>query len=77
MKTVILSTFKAQCIALLREAQRNNEPILVTRRGRPLAHIEPMHEPVPVRRFGRQRGRMRIKGDIVHTDFSAEWEDGS
>lgn len=77
MKTVILSNFKAQCIALLREAQRNNEPILVTRRGRPLARIEPVHEPAPSRRLGRQRGRMRIKGDIIHTDFSADWEEGS
>ena len=77
MKTVILSTFKAHCIALLREAQRTSEPIIVTRRGRPLARIEPVREPVPSRRFGRQRGRMLIKGDIVHADFSADWESGS
>lgn len=77
MKTVILSTFKAHCISLLREAQRTAEPIIVTRRGRPLARIEPVREPVPMRRFGRQRGRMRIKGDIVHADFSADWEAGS
>jgi|694.fasta_scaffold59566_5 prevent-host-death family protein len=76
MKTVILSTFKSHCIALLREAQRTAEPIIVTRRGRPLARIEPVREPVPSRRFGRQRGRMRIKGDIVHADFSADWESG-
>ena len=77
MKTVILSTFKAQCIALLREAQRTAEPIIVTRRGRPLARIEPVREPVPSRRLGKQRGRMQIKGDIVHADFSADWENGS
>ena len=77
MKTVILSTFKAQCIALLREAQRTAEPIIVTRRGRPLARIEPVREPVPRRRLGKLRGRMRIKGDIVHADFSADWEAGS
>lgn len=77
MKTVILSTFKANCIALLREAQKTAEPIIVTRRGRPLARIEPVSEPGPMRRFGRQRGRLRIKGDIVHADFSADWEAGS
>jgi len=77
MKTVILSTFKANCIALLREAQKTSEPIMVTRRGRPLARIEPVHEPVPVRRFGKQRGRLQIKGDIVHADFSADWDSGS
>jgi prevent-host-death family protein len=77
MKTVMLSAFKANCIALLREAQRTAEPIVVTRRGRPLARIEPIREPVPMRRFGRQRGRMKIKGDIVHADFSADWETDS
>ncbi|NCA12166.1 type II toxin-antitoxin system Phd/YefM family antitoxin [bacterium] len=77
MKTVILSAFKARCIALLREAQRTAEPIVVTRRGRPLARIEPIREPVPKRVFGKQRGRMTIKGDIVHADFAAEWEAGS
>ena len=77
MKTVILSAFKANCIALLREAQKTSEPIMVTRRGRPLARIEPIHEPVPVRRFGKQRGRLQIKGDIVHADFSADWDSGS
>lgn len=77
MKIVILSKFKANCIALLREAQRTAEPLLVTRHGRPLARIEPIHEPTPKRRFGTQRGRMKIKGDIVHADFSADWETGS
>ena len=77
MKTVMLSTFKARCIALLREAQRTAEPIVVTRRGRPLARIEPLPEPTPVWRLGKQRGRMRIKGDIVHADFAADWEAGS
>ena len=77
MTTVILSTFKANCIALLREAQWTAEPIIVTRRGRPLARIEPVREPTPVRRFGKQLGRMRIKGDIVHADFAADWEAAS
>lgn len=77
MKTIMLSVFKANCIALLREAQKTAEPIVVTRRGQPLARIEPLRQAAPVRRFGKQRGRMRIKGDIVHADFSADWEAGS
>ena len=77
MKTVILSTFKSHCIALLREAQRTSQPIIVTRRGKPLARIEPLREPSPTRRLGAQRGRLRIKGDIVHADFAADWESGS
>ena len=43
MKTVIISEFKAKCIAILREAQRTREPVVVTRRGKPLARIEPIY----------------------------------
>jgi len=76
MKTIILSAFKANCIALLREAQKTSEPIIVTRRGRPLARIEPLREPTPVRRFGKQRGRMRIKGDIVQSAIRRHRHEG-
>ena len=34
LKTVMLSVLKANCIAILREAQQTAEPIVVTRRGR-------------------------------------------
>ena len=75
MRTVILSEFKAHCIALLREAQRTNEPLVVTRRGKPLARIEPLQEPSPKRRLGSQRGKLTSRGDIVHADFSADWDE--
>jgi prevent-host-death family protein len=74
MKTVLLSEFKAKCIGLLREAQRNHEPIVVTRRGKPIARVEPLYDDQPPRRLGVLRGRMRIHGDLVETDFASEWE---
>jgi prevent-host-death family protein len=74
MKTMVISKFKAQCIAVLKEASRTREPVLITLRGHPLARVEPVSEgPLP-RRFGALRGRMRIKGDIVHSDFPEDWE---
>ena len=74
MKTMILSQFKAQCIAVMREAQRTHEPVLVTRRGQPLARIEPVYDDLPSRKFGTLKGRMQINGDIVTADFDEEWE---
>ncbi len=74
MKTMIISEFKAKCIAVLKEAQRTHEPVLVTRWGHPLARIEPVYDDPPPREFGALRGRMRIKGDIVKSDFDREWE---
>ncbi|MDA0347614.1 MAG: type II toxin-antitoxin system Phd/YefM family antitoxin [Verrucomicrobia bacterium] len=74
MKTILISEFKARCIAILKEAQRTREPVLVTRRGHPLARIEPVYDNPPPRKFGALKSRMRIKGDIVHSDFDSEWE---
>jgi prevent-host-death family protein len=74
MKTMVVSDFKAKCIAVLREAQRSGEPLLVTRRGRPLARIEPISEAATERRLGLYQGRMRIRGDIVHGTSEGDWE---
>ena len=74
MKTMVISQFKAQCIAVMKEAQRTHEPVLVTRRGHPLARVEPVYDDPPPRKFGALKGRMRIKGDLVHGDFDTDWE---
>jgi len=74
MKTVVISEFKAKCIAFLREAQQTGESILVTRRGQPIARVEPVREDRSERPLGVFRGRMKVRGDIVQTDSSADWE---
>lgn len=74
MKTMAVSDFKARCLAVLREAQRSGEPLLVTRRGRPLARIEPISETATERRLGLYRGCMRIRGDIVHSSSEDDWD---
>ena len=73
MKTILISEFKAKCTAVLSEAQRTREPVMVTRRGKPLAKIEPVCEDAPPpREFGAMKGE--ILGDIVETDLSDDWE---
>lgn len=74
MKTMAISNFKARCIAVLKDAQRSHEPLLVTHRGHPMARIEPVYDNPPPRKFGALKGRMRIAGDIVHTSFEDDWE---
>ena len=74
MKTVVISEFKAKCIAFLREAQQTGESILVTRRGQPIARVEPVREVRSERPLGVFRGRMTVRGDIVQADASGDWE---
>jgi prevent-host-death family protein len=39
MKSVAISAFKAQCLALLEDVARTGKPLLVTKRGKPLARL--------------------------------------
>jgi len=72
MKTMIISEFKAKCIATLKAVEQSGESVLVTRRGRPIVEIDPVAE-AGGRTLGAQRGAMRILGDIVKSDFAEEW----
>lgn len=76
MKTLGISEFKTHCIQLLKEAQSRREPLIVTRRGEPLARIEPLPSPSEARQLGALRDQMVIHGDLVRTDFADEWELG-
>lgn len=61
VKTVPAGVFKARCLALLDRVARTGEPLVVTKRGRPVARV------VPVEREGRSNlvGSVTFHGDIV------------
>jgi prevent-host-death family protein len=66
MERVPVSKFKATCLALLERVRRTGQPILVTRRGVPIAQVIP---PPPRERpeswLGSLKGTGRITGDIL------------
>ena len=74
MREIPISEFKARCISIINEVSRSHEPIIITRRGCPVARLEPLSKERPIRQFGKLKGKMQIKGDIVRTDFSEDWE---
>lgn len=41
MERLSISTFKATCLAVLEEVRRTGEPVLVTKRGIPVAQVVP------------------------------------
>lgn len=45
MRTIPAGRFKAQCLRLLDEVAESGVPIVVTKRGKPVARIEPIEEP--------------------------------
>ena len=76
MDKVPISKFKATCLSLLRRVKQTGKPILVTRRGEPIAQILPPPFPEqPDSWLGSMRGTGRIVGDILGPAVpEREWE---
>jgi prevent-host-death family protein len=49
MRTIPAGRFKAQCLKLLDEVAATGETIIVTKRGKPVAKVEPVEEPPSLR----------------------------
>jgi prevent-host-death family protein len=48
-KTLTASRFKAQCLALLDEVAETGESLVITKRGLPVARVEPAQAPPSLR----------------------------
>jgi prevent-host-death family protein len=71
--------FKAKCLAVMAEVNSTGKPVLVTKRGKPLARIMPLEEQEakesPESIFGCLRHMGVITGDIVSSEFTdEEWD---
>lgn len=75
MKEVAISEFKAKCLAILDEVQKTKQPILVTRRGSPVAEVGP---PAPNNNrdwIGSMKGKSKILGDIISpASDESDWD---
>jgi prevent-host-death family protein len=64
MKTMSAAEFKARCLRVMDDVRRSREPVLVTKKGVPVAKLVPADAP-PTSVFDALRGRLDILGDIV------------
>ncbi|PWB76974.1 MAG: type II toxin-antitoxin system Phd/YefM family antitoxin [Candidatus Methylomirabilota bacterium] len=76
VEQVTISKFKATCLALLDKVKRTGQPILITRRGQPIAQVLP---PPPAERpaswLGSFQSTGRIVGDIISPPLEEDdWE---
>ncbi len=63
---ITISKFKATCLALLDKVRRTGQPILVTRKGEPIAQVIPPPLPEkPESWLGSFKSTGRIVGDII------------
>ncbi len=65
MDTITISKFKATCLAVLERVRQTREPVLVTKRGVPIAEIKPPPETAAGAWLGSMAGSAGIVDDIV------------
>jgi prevent-host-death family protein len=63
MKKMAAGEFKAHCLSVMDKVSKTKEPVLITKRGRPVAKLVPADE-APSDFLGRLEGVVRIVGDI-------------
>lgn len=76
IETMSISEFKATCLAVLERVRKSGRPLLITRRGQPVAEITPPSACAAGEEWiGAMRGSARITGDLVTPVVSTdEWE---
>ncbi len=75
METIAISKFKATCLALLERVKNTGKPLLVTKKGEPVALVSPPPPPPQKRQsFASMKGSILIKGDILTPLPQEDWE---
>jgi prevent-host-death family protein len=63
MKKLPAGEFKARCLTLMDDVNKTREPILITKRGKPVAKLVPADKG-GINLIGRLEGIVKITGDI-------------
>ena len=64
-KTMAAGEFKAHCLRVMDEVERTRRPVVITKRGRPVARLVPADPAEADTLFGRLAEEIRIVGDIT------------
>jgi prevent-host-death family protein len=74
MKTMPAGQFKARCLKVMDDVQSTREPVVITKKGRPVAKLVPAVEPSDDF-LGKLSDMMKIVGDITQPIEDPEaWE---
>ena len=74
MKSIPAGEFKTRCLTLMEDVRNTREPVLITKRGKPVAKLVPADR-VKDDFIGSLKGVFRIVGDIESPAVRPEdWE---
>ena len=67
-----ISEFKSHCLEILKNLEKSQSSIIITKRNKPIATVSGISKNVPSI-FGMFKNQIEIKGDIV-ASIDEEWE---
>lgn len=74
MKTMAAGKFKAKCLGVMEQVRKTREPVVITKRGKPVAKLVPADKDADDI-FGCLRGVFKIVGDVESPVVPPEdWE---
>ncbi|MFZ5450280.1 MAG: type II toxin-antitoxin system Phd/YefM family antitoxin [Thermodesulfobacteriota bacterium] len=71
MESLTVSKFKATCLAVVEEVAKSKKPVIITKRGKPIAELIPYAgetEQVPL------KDTVAFVGDIISPVAAEDWE---
>jgi len=73
MKTMAISEFKAHALQVIGDVARTKEPVVVTKRGEPLAEVVPFRGPDETPVPGKLAETLVFEKDIVSPIGESTW----
>lgn len=74
-KQMAAGEFKAKCLQVMDQVAKRRQPVIVTKRGKPVVQIVPIDEPSAPSIFGALADRYEIVGDVESPVLPAAlWE---
>jgi len=65
--------FKAKCLKLMDEVASTHEPLVITKRGKPVVMMVPVEPEQATPLFGYMAGTATVRGDLI-APIDVEWE---
>lgn len=65
-REIPISEFKAKCLSLVDQVNKTKTPLIITKRGTPVAELVPVSPEIDRKKWlGSMTGILKIKGDII------------
>ena len=74
MDTMTVTQFKARALEVLKRVDEEQEGVLLTKRGRPIAQVVPYREPGAEATAGRLAHLLTFEGDVLSPLGDDLWE---